>query len=66
MYNFKITCVMSHRGNKIKNANLSPRETVNFRKFTKMHTRENIYVHSMPKFTEILGKGAQKVCVSSG
>ena len=33
-------------GNIMKNVNINPREIVNFRKFAKMYTRENIYIHS--------------------
>ena len=46
MYNLKITCFMSHRGNEIKDANLNPRELPNFRKIAKIYTCENIYFHS--------------------
>ena len=46
IYNLKITFFIPHTSNKIKYANLSPREIANFRKFAKIYTRENIYVHS--------------------
>ena len=46
MYNLKITFVMSFRGNIVKNVNINPLEIVNFRKFAKIYTRENIYIHS--------------------
>ena len=47
IYNLKITCIMPHYyGNNIKNANLIPCKIANFRKFSKIYTRENIYVHS--------------------
>ena len=31
----------------MKNANLNPREMVNFLKYAQMCTRENIYIHIM-------------------
>ena len=43
----KITCIMPHRGNNIKNANLSRREIPYFPKIAKMYTLENINVHSI-------------------
>ena len=46
MYSLKITFTIQFRGNTMKNANLNPREMVNFRKYAKIYTRENIYVHS--------------------
>ena len=45
IYNLKTSYIMPHRSNIIKNANLSPREIANFRKFAKIYTRENIYIH---------------------
>ena len=42
-YNFYYTIKREY----YENANLNPREMVNFRKYAKMYTRENIYVHSM-------------------
>ena len=50
LYNSKITCIVPHRGNNIINAKLNPREIANFRKFAKMYTRENIYIHSILVF----------------
>ena len=47
IYNLKINFIIPHRGNKTKNANLSPREIANFRKFAKIYTHENIFVHSV-------------------
>ena len=47
IYNLKTSYIMPHRGNIIKNANLSPRDIANFRKFAKIYTRENIYIHSI-------------------
>ena len=47
IYNLEITCIMPHRVYNFKNANVSPREIPNFRKFAKICTRENIYVHSI-------------------
>ena len=47
MYIVKITFLMLHRGNNVKNAKINPREIANFRKFAKMYTRENIYIHSI-------------------
>ena len=47
IYNLKTTFIIPHTSNKIKYANLSPREIANFRKFTKIYTHENIYVHSI-------------------
>ena len=46
MYIVKITFIMSYIDNNIKNANINPCEIVNFRKFAKIYTRENIHVHS--------------------
>ena len=50
IYIVKITFIMLHRGNSIKNImtvqNINPREIANFRKCVKSYTRENIYVHS--------------------
>ena len=48
MYSVKITFTLQFRGNTFKNVNLNPREMVNFRKYKKMYTRKNIYVHSIP------------------
>ena len=39
---------MLHRANNIKNEKINPRDIANFRKCTKIYTRENIYVHSRP------------------
>ena len=47
MYKLKITCLMPHSGNDIKNANLSPRKIANFCKFAIIHRRENINVRSI-------------------
>ena len=41
---------MPHRGNNSKNAILSHREIANFRKFTKIYTCKNIYVHSIQTY----------------
>ena len=49
MYIVKITYIILHRGNNMKNAKINPREIANFRKCTKMYARENIYVHSICK-----------------
>ena len=38
---------MPCKGNIVKNANINPREIVSFRKFAKIYTRENIYIHSI-------------------
>ena len=46
IYIVKITFIMLHRGNHIKNAKINPREIVNFRKCAKIYTPKNIYVHS--------------------
>ena len=45
-YIVKITVIMQHSGKNIKNANINLREIANFRKYAKVYTRENIYVHS--------------------
>ena len=45
MYIVKITFVMLHRGNNIKNAKINPREIVNFQK----SIHENIYVQCMSR-----------------
>ena len=37
---------MPCNGNIVKSANINPREIVNFRKFPKVYTRENIHIHS--------------------
>ena len=47
MYIVKITYIMLHRGNNMKNAKINPREIANFRKCAKIDTRENIQVHSI-------------------
>ena len=47
IYNLKITCIMPHRGNNIKDANLSPPKIVNFHKFAKIYAHKNIYIHSI-------------------
>ena len=50
MYNLKMTCIIPHSGNNIKSANFeSTQKLPYFRKFAKMYTRENIYVHSIYK-----------------
>ena len=46
IYIVKITFIMLHRGNNIKNAKINPPEIANFGKCAKIYTRENIYVHS--------------------
>ena len=46
MYSVKITFAIQFRGNTMKNANLNPREMVNFCNYAKMYTRGNIYVHT--------------------
>ena len=46
MYIVKITCIMAHRGKNIKIGNINLREIANFRKCTKIYTRENIYAYS--------------------
>ena len=55
MYNIKISFTMPYRANiyKIKNANLYSREIDNFLKFAKIHTREHMYVHSIPPYAHI-------------
>ena len=47
MYIVKITFIMLHRGNYIKNAKIKPHEIANLQKYAKIYTRENIYVHSI-------------------
>ena len=47
IYIVKITFIMLHRGNNIKNAKKNPREIDNFRKCAKICTGENIYVYSI-------------------
>ena len=47
MYIVKITCIMPHRGNNIKNVNINPREITNFRKCAEIHRCDNIYVYSI-------------------
>ena len=52
MYNMKITFIVPPKGNTVKNANINPREIVNFRNFAKMYMRENIYIHSIHRAWE--------------
>ena len=47
IYIVKITFIMLHRGNSIKNPKINPCEIANFRKCAKFDTCENIYVHSI-------------------
>ena len=47
MYIMKITLIMLHRSNNIKNAKINPREIANFWKFAKMYAPKNIYVLSI-------------------
>ena len=49
MYIVKITFIVTHIGKNIKNANINQREIANFRKYAKIYTRENIYVHSISR-----------------
>ena len=46
IYIMKITFIIPHRGSNINNVNINLCDIVNFRKSTKIYTRENIYVHS--------------------
>ena len=46
-YNLNKILVLCHRDINIKSANSNPREIANFRKFAKIYTRENIYIHSI-------------------
>ena len=39
IYIVKITFILLHRGNSIKNAKINPREIANFRKCAKIYTR---------------------------
>ena len=47
MYCMKITFTIQFRGYTRENANLNPRDIVNFLKYAKIHTCENSYVRSM-------------------
>ena len=50
MYIVKITCIMLHRGNNIKNGKINQRKIANFRKCPKTYTHKNIYVYSICRF----------------
>ena len=53
MYIVKITGIMPYIDNNFRNANINPREIVNFRKFAKIYTRKNIYVHSIASIASL-------------